>query len=97
MDIFQPVWTWFAALPPVWQGLSGGSVIAFLNLVGALLILVWRNPTERQLDGALGFAAGVMISASFTSLILPGIEQGGLIPVIVGIALGVLLLDRADA
>lgn len=97
MDNLQPLWNWFAALPPVWQGLGGGIVIASLNLVGALLILVWRDPTERQLDGALGFAAGVMISASFTSLILPGIEQGGLVPVVIGIGLGVLLLDRADA
>ena len=82
---------------PVWQGLAGGVVIAFLNLVGALAILVWRNPTQRQLDGALGFAAGVMLTASFTSLILPGIEAGGLVPVVIGIILGVFVLDRADA
>src|SRR5690606_10951258 len=32
-----------------------------------------------------------------TSLILPGIELGGLMPVVIGIALGVLFLDRSDA
>ncbi len=96
-DIFQEVWTWFRELDPVWQGLGGGLVISFLNLVGALLILVWRDPSERQLDGALGFAAGVMLSASFTSLILPGIEEGGILAVVIGLALGVLVLDRADA
>jgi ZIP family zinc transporter len=82
---------------PVLQGLVGGVVIAFLNLIGALVILVWRNPSERSLDGALGFAAGVMLAASFTSLILPGIEIGGILPVMVGIVLGALVLDRADA
>ena len=86
-----------AGTNPIWQGLAGGVVIALLNLLGALAILVWRNPTQRQLDGALGFAAGVMLTASFTSLILPGIEAGGLVPVVIGIALGVFVLDRADA
>jgi len=81
---------------PVWQALAGGVVIAAFNLAGALGILVWRNPSERALDGALGFAAGVMLAASFTSLILPGIEAGGLVPVLVGLALGAFLLDRAD-
>ncbi|WP_353634039.1 ZIP family metal transporter [Halobacterium sp. NMX12-1] len=94
--------TWFlrvAGNDPVMQALVAGVVIAGLNLLGALLVVVWRNPSQRSLDGALGFAAGVMLAASFTSLILPGIEfggQNGLVEVIAGIALGVLLLDRAD-
>ncbi len=81
----------------IMQGFAGGVVIAFLNLVGALAILVFRNPTKRFLNGALGFSAGVMLAASFTSLILPGIELGGLWPVMIGIALGVVFLDRSDA
>lgn len=82
---------------PLVQGLVGGLVIALLNLVGALAVLVWRHPSERSLDGALGFAAGVMLAASFTSLILPGIERGSIVPVLVGIAVGALVLSRADA
>jgi ZIP family zinc transporter len=76
--------------------LWGGIVITVLNAVGALLVLIWRRPSERFLDGALGFSAGVMLTASFTSLILPGIEHGGIWPVLVGMALGVLLLDVSD-
>jgi ZIP family zinc transporter len=78
--------------------LLAGVFIAFLNLVGASLVLVWRDPSERSLDAALGFAAGVMLAASFTSLILPGIEASGgdPLPVLVGIVLGVALLDSAD-
>jgi zinc transporter, ZIP family len=82
---------------PIVQGFAGGVVIATLNLLGALLILVFRNPTKRFLNGALGFSAGVMLAASFTSLILPGIELGGLWPVMIGVGLGVLFLDRSDA
>lgn len=43
-----------------------------------------------------GFAAGVMLTASLTSLILPGIEQGGLLPVLVGLALGALMMEVGD-
>ena len=97
---------------PAVQGFAGGLVIAALNLLGAMLVLVWRDPSERALDTALGFAAGVMLAASFTSLILPGIEAAsepgynavsfvgvelvGVLPVIVGILLGVAVLDQAD-
>ena len=44
--------------------------------VGALPVLFGREITRRTNDMMLGFAAGVMISASFFSLILPGIEEG---------------------
>ena len=83
---------------PVVQALAGGTVIALMNLFGASLVLVWRNPSERALDAMLGFAAGVMLAASFTSLILPGIAHpaGGLLPVLGGLALGALVLDQAD-
>lgn len=97
---------------PVIQGLVGGLFIAFCNLLGASIVLVWRNPTEKWLDGALGFAAGVMLAASFTSLLLPGIEfasapeyqafklgpiaLAGIVPVLIGFFLGVLVLDRGE-
>ncbi|AGN00791.1 zinc/iron permease [Salinarchaeum sp. Harcht-Bsk1] len=84
---------------PVVQGLVGGLVIAGMNLVGASLVMVWRDPSDRALDAALGFAAGVMLAAAFTSLIIPGIEDyagGDPIPVLVGIALGAAFLDQAD-
>lgn len=58
-----------------------------------------RDASERALDGALGFAAGVMLAASFTSLILPGIEAtpgGSPLRVLAGVLLGALALDRAD-
>ena len=92
----ETLFAWIEGLDPTWQGLVGGLVIALLNMVGALVVLVWRRPSDRFLDAALGAAAGVMLTASFTSLILPGIELGGVAPVLVGIVLGVALLDAAD-
>lgn len=59
-----------------------------MNLFGASLILVWRDPSERALNGLLGFAAGVMLAAAFTSLIIPGIEEysgGNPVPTLIGV------------
>lgn len=81
---------------PLWQALGGGLAITFLNMLGALLVLAWRSPSRRLLNAALGFAAGVMLAASFTSLILPGIEYGGLLPVLIGLLVGVIVLDLGD-
>jgi ZIP family zinc transporter len=81
---------------PVAQGLMGGLFIALCNMAGALLVLVWRRPSPRLLNLGLGLAAGVMLTASFTSLILPGIEFGGMWPVLIGWALGAALLAAAD-
>ncbi|ELZ76962.1 metal transporter family GufA protein [Haloferax larsenii JCM 13917] len=98
MTTIQELFVSIAGTNPVVHGLVGGLVIAFLNMLGALLILVWRNPSKRSLDGLLGFAAGVMLAASFTSLILPGIEAAGgnPVPVLVGFLIGVFVLDQAD-
>lgn len=93
------LWVDLFGTNPVVHGLAGGIVIAFLNLLGASLVFVWRNPSERALDGALGFAAGVMLAASFTSLIIPGIETysgGSPLPVLSGVVLGALFLDQSD-
>lgn len=84
------------SLHPVWAGLIGGFFITFLNLLGALFIYLWPHPSQKVMDTSLGFAAGVMLTASFTSLILPGIEYGGIIPVLAGIALGAGAMDIAD-
>lgn len=81
---------------PVMQGLAGGVFIAGLNAAGAALILLWRQPSRKFLDTSLGFGAGVMLTASYTSLILPGLEYGGVGEVIAGVALGALALSLAD-
>jgi len=107
--VFEGLFVDLVGTNPVAQALVGGLVIAGMNMVGALLVLVVRDPSERLLDGALGFAAGVMLAASFTSLIVPGIELTEIVvpgvpatgllspvPVLAGIVLGVLVLDQAD-
>jgi ZIP family zinc transporter len=50
---------WFVRVvgtDPAMQALAGGVFIAVLNTFGAALVLVWTDPSERALDGALRFA-----------------------------------------
>lgn len=81
---------------PVVQGFVGGILITLLNALGALFVLIWRKPSQKYVDGALGFGAGVMLTASFTSLILPGVEYGGIVKVLIGVTAGALLLDQGN-
>lgn len=56
-------------------GLLGSSVAGFMTLVGALPVLFGPAMSARREDALLGFAAGVMLAASFFSLLLPAIES----------------------
>ncbi len=54
---------------------TGASALAgFATAAGALPVLAVRSISTRLQAGFLGFAAGVMLAASFFSLILPGLE-----------------------
>jgi len=60
-------------LSPVLMGFLGGMMAAFATAMGAIPILVGKQASQRTTDTMLGFAAGVMLSASYFSLIIPGI------------------------
>ena len=70
-----------------------------MTAVGALPVLFGRTPSRKMRDLALGFAAGVMLSASFFSLIIPSLEAAelqfgdGAIPA--AIAVAAILLGMA--
>lgn len=79
---------------PILLGLIAGIIITCFNTIGALSVfLVKKTISQKLLDLSLGFAAGLMLAASFTSLIIPGIKIGGVLPVVIGIALGGLFFD----
>lgn len=78
------------------MGFYGGIFISLLNLFGAIFILLFSKISQKLLDTLLGFAAGIMLTASFTSLIIPGIEIGGILPVLLGILLGSLTMSIGD-
>lgn len=52
-------------------GTLAGACTGFATLIGALPVLLSRRPSVDQQGVLLGFAAGVMMSASYLSLIVP--------------------------
>jgi ZIP family zinc transporter len=62
-------------LSPVTQALLATLFTWSVTAAGAALVFMSREINQRLLDALLGFAAGVMIAASFWSLLAPGIEM----------------------
>jgi ZIP family zinc transporter len=62
-------------LNPVLQALIAGGFTWSITAIGASLVFFARRSSQRLLDSMLGFAAGVMIAASFWSLLAPAIEM----------------------
>lgn len=94
---------WFTALNPIWQAFLATCFTWFVTALGASVIFIFKDVNRRVLDGMLGFAAGVMIAASFWSLLAPSIEMAGestslpnWFPATVGFLLGGLFLWGMD-
>ena len=66
---------WFEGLSPIVQALAGTCFTWFLTALGSGLVFFFKSIRRRILDSMLGFAAGVMIAASFWSLLAPAIEM----------------------
>ncbi len=64
----------FAQLDPMLQGLFATLFTFFLTALGAALVFFFRGANQRAMDLMMGFASGVMIAASFWSLLAPAIE-----------------------
>ncbi len=77
-------------------GFIGGWFTAALNAVGVVPVLLISRVSQKLQDSGLSFGAGVMLAAAFTSLIIPGFEGYGPFPVLIGIALGGLVLGLTD-
>lgn len=94
---------WIAQFSPVGQSLLAGVFTWSITALGASLVVFTRTVSQKLLDVMLGFAAGVMIAASFWSLLAPAISmaemQGTLpwVPATIGFILGGVFLRAADA
>ncbi|MFO7757670.1 MAG: ZIP family metal transporter [Roseovarius sp.] len=64
-------------LSPIALGLLGSLVAGLMTALGAVPVLFGKVPGAGLRDMSLGFAAGVMLSASFFSLIIPALEAAG--------------------
>ncbi len=59
---------------PVIQALLAGCFTWSFTALGSAVVFLSKDLNRKVLDGSLGFAAGVMLSASFWSLILPAVK-----------------------
>ena len=93
---------WFMSLHPAMQALLGTLFTWGLTAHGAALVFFFKTINRDVFNLMLGFASGVMIAASFWSLLAPAIdmanEQGAVswLVVAIGFALGGLFLYIAD-
>ena len=94
--------SWFAELNPILQALMATLFTWFVTALGAGLVFFFKTINRKVLDAMLGFAAGVMIAASYWSLLAPAIEMAeesnlpAWVPATTGFLLGGFFLWTAD-
>lgn len=93
---------WFASLDPMSQALLAGLFTWSVTAIGAAMVFLTRHINRKLLDAMLGFSGGVMLAASYWSLLAPAIqiaEHGPLpawFPSTVGFLLGGSILWAFD-
>ena len=59
-----------------------------LTVIGTVAVLFFRTAPRMLMDAIMGFAAVVMVAASYWSLLVPAIERGGVGVATVGLLAG---------
>lgn len=93
---------YFESINPVLAAFYASLFTWVLTALGASFVFLFKGMNRGLLDGMLGFTGGVMVAASFWSLLAPGIEMSPgegfvkVIPSVVGFGLGALFLFGLD-
>ena len=94
---------WLLKYNPILLALFATLFTWFITALGAAMVFFFKTIDKRMLNSMLGFAAGVMIAASFWSLLKPAIEMSevsdGIVwfPAVIGFLSGgafILLIDK---
>ncbi|MCD6402788.1 MAG: ZIP family metal transporter [Candidatus Aenigmarchaeota archaeon] len=94
MAMYAEILQSFESMNVLEVSIYAGVFVALMTSFGSLFAVFTKKLKHRSFELSLSFAAGVMIVASFTSLILPAIEYSkSFLPVGIGILLGVILID----
>lgn len=100
--MFDTIIDYIESINPVLAALYATLFTWFLTALGASFVFFFKTMNRVVLDGMLGFTGGVMIAASFWSLLAPAIEMSKgegfvkVIPAAVGFALGALFIFGLD-
>ena len=100
--MYQSIIDYFGSINPILAAFYATLFTWFLTALGASFVFLFKNMNRIVLDGMLGFTGGVMIAASFWSLLAPAIamsEGEGFVkvfPAAVGFGLGALFIFGLD-
>jgi ZIP family zinc transporter len=100
--IMDEVIAFFQKTDPVLGALYATLFTWGLTALGASLVFFIKELNRAVLDGLLGFTGGVMVAASFWSLLAPGIEMSPgegfvkVMPAAIGFGLGALFIFALD-
>ena len=100
--MFDSIIHFFESIDPILADFLATTFTWGLTAFGASFVFFFKTMNRVVLDGMLGFTGGVMVAASFWSLLAPAIEMSGgdgfvkVIPAAVGFALGALFIFGLD-
>lgn len=98
----QPIFDFFAGIDPITGAFYATLFTWGVTALGASFVFLFRSMNRAFLDGMLGFTGGVMVAASFWSLLSPAIEMSEgegfvkVIPAAIGFLLGALFIFGLD-
>ncbi len=101
-NYMDKILTFFESLDPIMAAFIATLFTWGLTALGASLVFFVKTMNRTVLDGMLGFTGGVMVAASFWSLLAPGIEMSEgegfvkVIPAAVGFGLGAIFIFALD-
>ena len=93
---------YFESINPILAALYATLFTWLLTALGASLVFLFKTTNRAVLDGMLGFTGGVMLAASFWSLLSPAIEMSSgtgftkVVPASIGFFLGAISLFALD-
>ena len=100
--MLDQVVNYLEGIDPILAALYATLFTWFLTGLGASLVFFFKTMNRAVLDGMLGFTGGVMVAASFWSLLAPAIEMSAgegftkVMPAAIGFFLGALFLFGLD-
>jgi len=100
--MFESIVQWFESISPVLAAFYATVFTWALTALGASCVFFFRSMNRGVLDGMLGFTGGVMVAASFWSLLAPAIEMSHgdgfvkVVPAAVGFMLGAMFIFGLD-
>ncbi|MCS7019897.1 MAG: ZIP family metal transporter [Cytophagales bacterium] len=101
--MFDTIVEYFSQISPVKGAFLATLFTWLVTAAGASVVFLFRQMNRTVLDGMLGFTGGVMIAASFWSLLAPAIAMSNgdskllkLLPVVIGFTSGALFLFFLD-